>query len=451
MWSNRTFTELLGYTGAELMAIGRDVFEGVTPPEDRLEFQIGIDAACAAADSEIVQLNHRLRHADGSTHCFSQRATPFRRDSNGMVTQLVGALRDITDAMGLQSRLEYEALHDSLTGLPNRALLIDRLNIALARSRGERREVAVLFCDLDSFKRVNDTAGHADGDVVLQEAAQRLQSVLRDGDTVARVGGDEFVIIVEPWNREDSRSIKDPLAVETPDTMLAALLAVRVADALREPITVHGVEHVISASIGIAHARLSRPGRVNRVTAEDVLQDADSAMYRAKDNGKDRFEIFEHQMRTDLDQRGRVERVLRRALARSRKDEDSPGFCAAYQPIFEGQAGTLIGFEALARLTDEQGKAIPPDIFIAIAEQTGLIRPLGTGMLDLACGQLAAFRQQLPGFENVTMAVNVSAFQAQHGSLGVDVRRALLANQLQASDLVLELTETALLQAGRPP
>ena len=171
-------------------------------------------------DSEIVQLNHRLRHADGSTHCFSQRATPFRRDSNGMVTQLVGALRDITDAMGLQSRLEYEALHDSLTGLPNRALLIDRLNIALARSRGERREVAVLFCDLDSFKRVNDTAGHADGDVVLQEAAQRLQSVLRDGDTVARVGGDEFVIIVEPWNREDSRSIKDPLAVEPPTRCL---------------------------------------------------------------------------------------------------------------------------------------------------------------------------------------------------------------------------------------
>lgn len=449
VWSNRTLSELLGYTGAELASIGRDVFEGLTPPEDRPQFQAGIDATCAAADSEIVQLNHRLRHADGSTRCFSQRATPFRRDGDGVVTQLVGALHDITDAMGLQSRLEHDALHDSLTGLPNRALLMDRLNVALARSRGERREVAVLFCDLDSFKRVNDTAGHADGDVVLQETARRLQGVLRDGDTVARVGGDEFVIIVEPWNREVSRAIPDPLAVETPDAMLAALLAVRIGDALREPVVVHAIEHVVSASIGIAHASLSQPGRPSPVSAEDVLQDADAAMYRAKENGKDRFEVFECQMRTDLNQRGRVERILRRALKQPGKGTGPLEFFAVYQPIFSGKTGKLSGFEALARLTDERGAAVPPDAFISIAEETGLIGPLGNAMLDFACGQLAAMRAQLPGFENVTMAVNVSALQAQHGSLGVDVRRVLLAHQLQAGDLVLELTETALLQAGR--
>ena len=449
VWSNRTLGELLGYTGAELTAIGGDIVEGLTAPEDRLEFQVGIDAACAAADSEVVQLNHRLRHADGSIRCFSQRATPFRRDSHGAVTQLVGALRDVTDAMGLQSRFEHDALHDSLTGLPNRALLMARLNAALTRSHGEHREVAVLFCDLDNFKHVNDTAGHADGDVVLRETARRMQAVLREGDTVARVGGDEFVIIVEPWNREDPRAVADPLAVQTPDAMLAALLAVRIGDALREPITVNGIEHLISTSIGIAHAKLSQTGRVNPVGAEDVLRDADAAMYRAKDNGKDRFEVFEHQMRTELDERIRIERVLRRALSQPAEAEQPLEFWAAYQPIFHGDSGVLSGFEALARLTDELGVAIAPDAFIRIAEETGLIRPLGDAMLDRACGQLAAMRAESPGFEDVTMAVNVSAFQAQHGSLGVDVRRALLAHRLQPRDLVLELTETALLRAGR--
>ncbi len=449
VWSNRPLSELLGYTGAELATIGRDVFEGLTPPEDRPQFQVGIDAACAAADSEIVQLNHRLLHADGSTRYFSQRATPFRRDRDGVVTQLVGALHDITDAMGFQSRLEHDALHDSLTGLPNRALLMDRLDVALARACRERREVAVLFCGLDSFKHVNDTAGHIDGDLVLQETARRLQRMLRDGDTVARVGGDEFVIIVEPWNREESRLLSDPLAVDAPDAMLATLVAVRIGDALREPIRAHGVEHVVSASIGIAHGSLSQIVGVGPVSAEELLQDADSAMHRAKDRGKDRFEIFERQMRTDLDQRGRIERVLRSALRQSPQSEGPLEFCAAYQPVFDRDTGALTSFEALARLTDGHGITIPPDAFIGIAEETGLIRPLGIAMLDMACGQLATLRTRSPGFENVTMAVNVSAFQAQYGSLGVDVRRALLAHQLQPGDLVLELTETSLLRADQ--
>ena len=447
VWSNRTISELLGYAGNEVVEIGRDIFELHIPLEDRAPFQVGIDAACAAADSEIVQLNHRLLHADGSTRYFSQRATPFRRDSQGAVTQIVGALHDITDAAGLQSRLEHEALHDSLTRLPNRALLMDRLDVALARSRRERREVAVLCCGLDGFKHVNDTAGHTDGDLVLQEIAQRLQRMLRDGDTVARVGGDEFVIIVEPWNREESQLVNDPLAVETPDAMLAALVAVRIGEALSEPISVGGMEHVVSASIGIAHGSLSHVAGLGPVSAEEILQDADAAMHRAKDKGRDRFEIFERQMRTDLDERGRILRVLRSALRPSRKSEGPLAFCAAYQPVFDGETGALTSFEALARLTDGQGVAIPPDAFIRIAEETGLIRPLGIAMLDMACGQLAAFRAQSPAYEHVTMAVNVSAFQAQYGSLGVDVRRALLAHQLQSSDLVLELTETALLQA----
>jgi diguanylate cyclase (GGDEF)-like protein/PAS domain S-box-containing protein len=456
VWTNRSLTELLGYAGGDMDEIGRHVLTDIVPPEDRELFEAGLAAAGAALDGEVVQFNHRAWHADGTLRWFSQRSTPLHRDEGGCVTQLVLAMRDITDGMDLQTRMEYNSLHDDLTGLPNRALLIDRLNAALIRSMRDRREVAVLFCDLDGFKRVNDTAGHAAGDAVLLEIARRLQSVLREGDTVARVGGDEFVIIVEPWNRAGGGSTAG--AGVGAERTLALHVAQRVAAAVRQPIDVNGVEHVISASVGITYGTLPPNGHAAPTTAEEVLQDADAAMYRAKGLGKDRFEVFQASMRTDLAERGRVEQVLRAALrlaanpaqdtAVSPAGQHSPVFAAAYQPVFDARSGGLVGFEALARLTDGDGLDIAPEVFISVAEDTGIIMPLGNLMLELACAQLATWRTQLPGLSNVTMAVNVSALQAQHDSLGDDVRRVLAANRLVASDLVLELTETALLQAG---
>jgi GGDEF domain-containing protein len=193
-----------------------------------------------------------------------------------------------------EDRLTYAALHDDLTGLPNRALLVERLDAALTRSGRDGREVGVLFCDLDGFKNVNDTGGHAAGDAVLLEITRRLTSVLRDNDTVARVGGDEFVIVVEPWSRTNlvpEQSEHEPGADRYRE--LAVHVAERVAEALRLPITVDGVDHVVTASIGITYAKLPPAGHPDGITADEMLQNADAAMYRAKDRGKDRYELFD--------------------------------------------------------------------------------------------------------------------------------------------------------------
>jgi PAS domain S-box-containing protein len=462
VWTNRSLTDLLGYSAQELEAMGGSVIDSLVPEGDQALFEAALVAACQAQDGHVIQLDHRMFHANGVTRWFSQRTTPLHRDEWGQVTQLVGALRDITDAVASQMKMEHVALHDGLTGLPNRALLIDRLEVALARGRRDRREVAVLFCDLDGFKRVNDTAGHAAGDAVLLECSQRLKDVLRAGDTVARVGGDEFVVVVEPWNRTDVGTEGGSLAsdqhpTKESDNALALLIATRTAEALRKPIAVDGIEHVVTASIGIAHGKLTTDRHEAPPTADHLLQDADAAMYWAKGRGKDRFEVFEHGMRTDLAERGRVEQVLRTALRSADASGSSvppqtrglPQLLAAYQPVFDGRTGDLVSFEALARLVDSDGRDIPPDSFIAVAEDTGIIRPLGALMLDFACRQLATWRRQTPGLDDVTMAVNVSALQAQHLSLGGDVHRALTDHHLVPGDLVLELTETALLQAAQ--
>ena len=260
------------------------------------------------------------------------------------------------------------------------------------------------------------------------------------------------VIVIEPWNRI---SAEQPTVEQ--DRLVALQVADRVAQTLRQPITVDGAEFSITVSIGVTHAVLSSPGNTRRVSADQVLQDADTAMYRAKSHGKDRFEVFKHGLRTDLAERGRVEQLLRQALrppteelsrARHVSKFAAATLAAAYQPVFDSDIGTLTGFEALARLTDPEGTPISPNVFIGIAEDTALTRPLGTLMLDLACRQLAAWRVDMPKLEHVTMAVNVSALQTRHASIEDDVRTALKAHGLNPADLILELTETALLEAA---
>ncbi len=469
LWVSRSVIALLGYPPRDPHDDLDAFVLTLIPGPDRAQFEAAGEAAMDAANDEVVSVNFRMVGPSGEHRWFSRRTTTLERDQDGRVTQVVGVLRDITEAKTVEQRLQHSALHDELTGLPNRALLIDRLRGALIRSGHDRREISVLFCDLDGFKRVNDTAGHAAGDAVLIETARRLQGVLREGDTVARVGGDEFVIVIEPWNRPDP--VTDATSgggVHTgpraprpgdldADRLLGPQIAERVARALRRPIEVNGVDHVISASIGITYGPIALPGLDSDTAADLVLQDADAAMYTAKRRGKDRFQVFEHGMRTDVVERGRVERLLRQALsgraARSRTGmravpSGPPPLWAAFQPIFDS-AGALSGFEALARLTDAGKTQIPPEVFIPIAEETGMIRPLGGFLLDRATGQLAAWRRRYPGLEHVTMAVNVSALQIGHASLASDVRRALARHALSAADLVLEMTETALLEAGR--
>ena len=269
-----------------------------------------------------------------------------------------------------------------------------------------------------------------------------------------------IVVLVEPRARAASTDALGSVPQEPdPGRELATGIAERIIGGLRRPIRVDGVEHVVSVSIGITYGGTpARSSQARTLSADQVLQNADAAMYRAKSLGKDRFEVFEAAMRADQIERGRVEQTLRLALRSADGPSDDalrltpaqspPRLTAVYQPIFDSGTDALVGFEALARLTDADGHAIPPDEFIPVAEDIGLIRPLGALMLELACGQLAQWRAQTDGLAAVTMAVNVSARQAQDLGLGEQVREVLDGCGLAPHDLVLELTETALLQAA---
>ena len=306
---------LYGSSGKEILGITSEQLESLEPeeaialihPDDQVRLRAINTASRDLEDGQVLTLRYQAMHADGDWRWLNRRITPFRRDETGGVVEVLGVVRDITDVMNAQERLSHAALHDSLTGLPNRALLVDRLDAALARSGRDHREVAVLFCDLDGFKRVNDTAGHAAGDAVLVEVAHRITTVLRDNDTVARVGGDEFVIVIEPWDRQHAPGHEAvPATGHETDRALAERIAQRVADVVRLPVRVKDVEHTVTASIGVTYAQLAPTGLAGSISAEQVLQDADTAMYVAKGRGKDRVEVFEHGVGTDLAGRTRL-------------------------------------------------------------------------------------------------------------------------------------------------
>jgi len=450
--------KILGMTGDELAALGPNIV-GLVHPQDLPRLQATNLAAADLQPGEVLQLLYRARPDDGPWRWLSRRVTPFKRDSAGVVVQIVGVSRDVTDVVQAEEQLRHVALHDTLTGLPNRALLVDRLDAALARCARDGHEVAVLYCDLDGFKRVNDTAGHGAGDLVLVETARRLQEVMRQDDTVARVGGDEFVIVLEPWNRIGTPEDPEEHHAGVDNVRdLALQVALRIIEVVSQPIEITNVEHLVTASIGIAYAKDSPGGRSASAAANQVLDDADSAMYLAKGRGKDRFEVFEHGLRTDRAERARVENVLRQVLppngaslgpaAASPQTVGIPFLGVEYQPVFCSRTGALVSFEALARLRDADGLDISPEVFIRVAEDVGIIWPLGTSILDLACRQLATWRAGTPGLEHVTMAVNLSPLQAQHSLLGAEIRHALTKHDLAPSDLTLELSETALQHAA---
>jgi diguanylate cyclase (GGDEF)-like protein/PAS domain S-box-containing protein len=280
--------DLLGRTIDETESLGAAARRTIVHPDDQETLETISVAAAGLADGEVLEVRYRLRHVDGTWHWFSRRVVPFRRDDDGSVVEILGVLRDITDVVQAEERLTHDALHDSLTGLPNRALLVDRLEAALSRSAREGAEIAVLFCDLDGFKEVNDTAGHAAGDAVLIETARRLQRAVRAGDTIARVGGDEFVLILEPWSRRDGDKQVSAEAPGIPDMRaLTVSVAERIVNALRAPYDVSGAVHEISVSIGITYPIATAPD----LSADAVMQTADAAMYEAKHLGKNRFAI----------------------------------------------------------------------------------------------------------------------------------------------------------------
>jgi diguanylate cyclase (GGDEF)-like protein len=308
----------------------------------------------------------------------------------------------------------HEALHDSLTGLPNRSLFLDRMRHALARAERAETPIAVLFCDLDGFKTVNDSLGHRTGDRLLVQVAERLAGCLRPADTIARLGGDEFAVLLE--------ELREPGD--------AARAARRLLDSLERPFELREREFYISASIGIA-AGIDEP--------ESLLRDADLAMYRAKSTGKARYAIFEPGMHTAIVERLELEVDLKRALEREE-------LAIAYQPIFSLATGAVAGVEALVRWQHPTRGLVLPESFVPLAEESGLIRELGRWVLRSACHQAALWRAKYPGHPGLRVEVNVSGAQLLEPGLVAEVAEALAAAQLDGSGLTLEITETALMQ-----
>ncbi|MEA2422237.1 MAG: hypothetical protein QOF55_1336 [Thermoleophilaceae bacterium] len=343
----------------------------------------------------------------------------FDRDDTLFMEAAAGIVAATEARSRAESSMRHQALHDPLTGLPNRALLRDRLEHGLARaSRGEQC-VGALFIDLDHFKVINDSLGHDVGDELLVQVATRLSALLRDSDTLGRLGGDEFMVIAESGDNPTQH----------------VRLAQRLGAALERPFVVRGDELAISASIGIACGDGDTDGSA-------LVRDADAAMYRAKSLGRARCELFDEALRESVMRRLTTEKALRSALA-------CQGFELAFQPIVELHGTSIVAAEALLRLTGPDGKSIPTPEVISIAEETGLIVPIGAWVLAEACRRAARW-QRIAG-RRIDVSVNLSPRQLTHPDLVEHVRTALTDSGLPAKALILEITESVLLgDAERP-
>jgi diguanylate cyclase (GGDEF)-like protein/PAS domain S-box-containing protein len=358
---------------------------------------------------------HRIVHKNGSFRWVLSRGLAVH-DSSGEALRMAGSLTDITEAK----------VSDPLTGLPNRLLFIDRVGRAIKHSkRGKNSFFAVLFLDLDGFKMINDSLGHLIGDQLLIGVATRLEKCLRASDTVARLGrgftmarlgGDEFTVLLEDLkNANDAKKAADRLMKE-----------------LTSPFMLAGKEVFTSASIGIAM------GSSSYDAPEDILRDADTAMYRAKSLGKARYEVFDADMRASVMARLQLETDLRRAL-------EHEEFVNFYQPIVALGSGQIVGFEALLRWKHPTRGLVGPQEFIPIAEETGLIRELGWWNLREACRQMAEWRKQFTNHSQLTISINLSAKQFVQRNLAEEIRSLLEEVQLPPSSLKLEITESTVM------
>ncbi|GEM_PF-2102361 len=412
------FLTLLGLGEGEIEP-RLDAWLGLVHPDDLPKLRRELEQHLEDPQDHHFESTHRLRHRNNSYRWFRARGAAVRE--NGKVVRVAGSLTDATERKQFEERLRYEALHDELTGLPNRVLFLNRVNHSIRRSKRRfARPFAVLFLDLDGFKVVNDSLGHDVGDRLLIEVADRLLECVRPGDTVARLGGDEFTILLE----------------ETEDPREAEAVADRIQRELSRPWMLDGHDIVISTSIGIAN------GSGGSHTPEELIRDADTAMYRAKTEGKAQHRVFDRAMHDTAVARLQLEADLRRAMADDNLDDE---FHLVYQPVIRMRDGRLSGFEALLRWDNPQRGIIGPDEFIRIAEETGLIAKVGWWALETAARQALAWQKLTaanPGLRPVTINVNVSGRQMHELEL-VDKLRALLDDlQLPEDALVLELTES---------
>jgi diguanylate cyclase (GGDEF)-like protein/PAS domain S-box-containing protein len=414
-WSllNRAWEELTGHTVAG--SIGRSTLEFVHA-DDRENHADLVRPVDHGAQHEY-RRELRLDGADTMTVWVEVHARALH-DEAGAFVGMSGTLTDITRRRALEERLLVQAFHDDLTGLANRALFKDRLEHALAR-RVQNRMVGLLYLDVDRFKTVNDSLGHRAGDALLKTIADRLRSVLRPEDTIARLGGDEFAILVED--------------VRLPDETVS--LAKRVLTAFDEPFDLDGRQMAIRASVGVVVTS------VGERTGDDLLRDADVAMYRAKVGGRGSYAMFEPSMQADVAARMEMESDLRAAV-------EAETLTLAYQPIVSLPDGDIVGVEALARWEHPDRGSVSPLVFIACAEDAGLIITLGRWVLRRACADVAELRQASPAAKDLRLSVNVSPRQLSDAEFVGMVLGALEETGLPANALDLEVTESVVFDCG---
>ena len=409
-YQSAALRHLLGYDPAD--TIGKNVFDLVH--RDDLEHVRAAFRRIGETRQLTEPVEFRLRHRDGSWRTFESLGTNCM--NNPHIHGIVWNSRDVTDRKVIQQRIQHLAYHDNLTGLPNRGLLQDRLARAIARAERSGRKVAVLFIDLDNFKNINDTLGHDVGDELLRQVSRRLTDCVRLEDTIARQGGDEFIVLLDQL--EDGRN--------------ASIVAQKVLNALRQPLTLGGTEQHVSGSVGIAV--YPEDGR----DAQTLMKNADTAMFHGKSLGKNTYQYFTAQMNIAVKRRMTLESALRRAVMQ--KD-----FVLSYQPQINLESGEIIAVEALVRWKTEDSGTVMPGDFIPLAEETGLINEIGEWVLREGCRQAKEW-QDMGLSKSRLMAINLSARQfADKGFLDM-VTRVLAETGLPAACLELEITESQVMR-----
>jgi len=409
-YASPSVAELWGYSPAELK--GTLALDMIHPDDQhRAHTFFGL-----AGDAPATNFSGELRLRSANDAWVTCEVVANDQSAEAAVNGIVMTCRDITERKLFEEQLAHQAFHDPLSGLPNRSLFLDRLDRALLRASTHGRSVAVMFLDLDNFKVVNDSLGHDSGDEMLVEVAKRLRTCVRSQDTVARLGGDEFTILLE--------DIVDP--------EFASEMASRVARALNTPVQLKGHEVHTSASIGVAVSagRNELPG--------DMLRDADTAMYQAKAAGKAHHTVFDPTMNERANERLELEGELRRAI-------DGGELRLHYQPIISLDSGSVTEVEALVRWEHPVRGIMPPMRFIPLAEETGLILPLGRWVLEESCRQAREWQLEFPTTPPLTIGVNISPRQFAQSNLVSEVSRVLRETGLPACSLKLEITESLMM------
>lgn len=408
-WTDEIY-RIFGYSPQAFVASYQGFLNGVHP-DDREQLSRWIDQTLSQKAS--ADIEHRILRPDGTARIVHQRAEAVD-DAAGQAIRIIGTMQDVTERKSAEERIQFLAYYDALTGLPNRTLLQDRISVALARARRNHKRAALIFLDLDHFKSINDSLGHSVGDRLLQGVAERLKRSLREEDSVARLGGDEFLVLL-------------PDIAEAAEATGAAQ---RIARTMSEVFVIQDHLLNITGSIGISLF----PDHGTDIEA--LIKNADMAMYSAKENGRNSCQFFSQDLNMRAMERWSLQNSLRGALAKKE-------LFLLYQPQVDIATGKLTGVEALIRWQHPEMGLVPPDKFIPVAEDSGLIVPIGEWVLKTACAQARQWHET--GLPAVSIAVNISAVQSRERGFLDSVKTVLRETGLAPQYLELELTETLLI------